>query len=724
MTRKWIWIESLAWLAGAAAAVFWTSLGFDWSVEPPGWVRGLIGVAAVGGLGWIVSAKLVARLGVPLNDESLAIAVERGHPAFRDSLSTTIALAGVTRADVDDRLFARTVAEAAALLGDVDVTRIFRRRRLITLALLAAAAAATVVLLVAVRPGVGLTWARRMLLLSAAPWPRRTVLDVEGFRGGVRTVARGGAVEIVVHARGSDGPPAQVDLRTRNADGWTTARMGAQGAAVAGAQTFVHVLDGVNGDVDLEIRGGDARLRDLRLHAVDPPAVESLAIRCVPPAYLASGTRVLAAARTIPVPRGSRVEIDSTATKPLRSARLLQRAVGAAESRSTAETVVATLDPAPAGARAISGTLAAVLDDTAVVVRFVDTDGLASRDGVAFTLVAVADESPRVSLRLVGAPTAVTPSGRVAIEGTIRDDHGLAAAAVILRSGGAPLPSGNRAEGPPSAVAPGKAGAVGGPAADAPPVSLPIGSVRGGETTVAIEAADPLLVPIEPLRLAAGGRIFVTAEARDGCTLDGGPNVGTGDTWTLDVVTPEELRALLEAREILLRRRFEGVIEDLSRERRRLGSPVANDAEPMAAAVARCGEAATRAAGETGEIHAAFRGIAVELANNALLSPEIETRLVAGITRPLAAVAAADLPDLADACRRVAGVSPPDPADVGRQADATIARMRQVLATMLEAESVNEIIERLRGVLRTQEQIRAETIETQKRQAREALERP
>jgi hypothetical protein len=53
-----------------------------------------------------------------------------------------------------------------------------------------------------------------------------------------------------------------------------------------------------------------------------------------------------------------------------------------------------------------------------------------------------------------------------------------------------------------------------------------------------------------------------------------------------------------------------------------------------------------------------------------------------------------------------------------------IARMRQVLATMLEAESINEIIERLRGVLRTQEQIRAETIETQKRQAREALERP
>ena len=95
-----------------------------------------------------------------------------------------------------------------------------------------------------------------------------------------------------------------------------------------------------------------------------------------------------------------------------------------------------------------------------------------------------------------------------------------------------------------------------------------------------------------------------------------------------------------------------------------------------------------------------------------------------GIARPLAGIAAADLPDLAKACRQAPGGPAPDPLAIGRQADAVIARMRQVLATMLEAESINEIIERLRGVLRTQEQIRAETIETQKRQAREALERP
>jgi outer membrane murein-binding lipoprotein Lpp len=260
-------------------------------------------------------------------------------------------------------------------------------------------------------------------------------------------------------------------------------------------------------------------------------------------------------------------------------------------------------------------------------------------------------------------------------------------------------------------------------------VAVPIGLVRGGETVLEIDARDPLTVPLAPLRLVTGGRLLVSAEARDACTLAGGPNVGTSDTWTLDVVTPDELRALLETREILLRRRFEAAIDDLARARERLaaiaGAAVgAGGVEQTGDVVAQCGEAATRGAGETAEIGAAFQGIGLELSNNDLLSADLEARIVAGIARPLAEIGSRDLPDVAKACRQVAGGPAADPEAVGRRADAAIARMREVLAKMMEAESVNEIVERLRNLLRTQEAIRAETIEIQKRQAREALERP
>jgi hypothetical protein len=43
---------------------------------------------------------------------------------------------------------------------------------------------------------------------------------------------------------------------------------------------------------------------------------------------------------------------------------------------------------------------------------------------------------------------------------------------------------------------------------------------------------------------------------------------------------------------------------------------------------------------------------------------------------------------------------------------------------MLELESFNEVLERLRGVIGAQEELRRETLERQKRRGREALGSP
>jgi hypothetical protein len=101
------------------------------------------------------------------------------------------------------------------------------------------------------------------------------------------------------------------------------------------------------------------------------------------------------------------------------------------------------------------------------------------------------------------------------------------------------------------------------------------------------------------------------------------------------------------------------------------------------------------------------------------LSPELENRLVSQIADPLARIAAVDLPGVAAACRRRA---PRD--EIVRATDAVLARMRAVLDRMMELESFNEVVDLLRGLIRTQEEIRAETLRRQKQRAREALEQP
>ena len=699
--RRWIWIESLGRLGLAAAILFWATLAADWGIEPPAWVRLAMLCLGLGCLAWIVATALLGRLLAPLTDAALALAVERTHPHCGDSLSTAIELADRPRNDVDPELVRRTTAEAMAMLGELRPAAVFRRRRLAMHALAGAMAAATVVGLVAARPAVAGLWARRMLALTDEPWPRRVRLEVEGFPGGVRTVARGSDVDVVVHAQAAGGPPDLVELRTLGPDGWRSERMGMRGAADATSRTFGHVIRGAVADTSLEIRGGDARLVDLRLRVVDPPDLAGLEIILTPPAYLGGADRRVAATRVVRVPRGSRVRLTCTATKPLSAARLAF--TPAASSAAEAVTLAELQPPADTDQRTISGEIAALDADAGVELALTDAEGLPNREPIRIQLAAVADEPPQLALTLPGVSTAVTPQALLPLEGTLTDDHGLAAAAVVL----------------------GRA------AATEPLARLPIHRVGGNLPAVELTADAPELVSLAALAIQPGERLTLAVEARDTCGLAGGPNIGRSDTWTLDVVTPEALRALLEAREILLRRRFETAIADLGQARDALAAPPqtaqpAGDepadadtpATPVGPAV-RCGEAASRSAGETGEIAAAFRLIRRELEVNGVLTPELETRLAKQIATPLERLASAELPALARECR-----GSQSPAALLPRVDAVLAEMRAVLDTMLELESFNELVDRLRAVIRTQEEIRTETLEQQKKRGRRALEGP
>lgn len=699
--RRWIWVESLALACLALAAFFWGSLLFDWAVEPPRFVRAALLAVAACGLAVLLQRKLWSRLATGLGDASLAVVVERSHPAFRDSLSTAIELADEPPDEINPELLARTTAEATAHLGLVKADRIFRRRALTALAMAAAVAVASVAVLAVARPAIAGLWVSRLAFLGDQPWPRRVRMEIEGFPGGVRKVARGSDVDVIVQVRAEGGIPEIVDLRWRPEPGggrvtaggfvgWRTDRMGTRGGVADDAQVFGHVLKGVGETVELEVRGGDARLRGLRLQVLEPPALEKLVVTATLPDYLGGATRALPPARVVQVPRGSAVEIACTSTKPLSAATMVATVVGGAAAGETEEEQLATLAASADGARTVVGRIAAIDADRAVVVQFTDTDGLVNREPVTFVVSSLADEPPQVSMRLHGVSTAVTPRARVPLVGMITDDHGLAGAAVRLKLG------------------------------DAAETTLPLARVRAGAAQVEILPEEAETVVLEPLDLLPGQKLELAVAAQDGCTLAGGPNVGSSVPWTLDVVTPEALVAMLEAREIILRRRYESCIADLTQARGRLADGDATAAaDDVRSATAGLGEATARAAGETGELATAFREIRDEFANNQLLSPELETRLLGQIAGPLSALSTQDLPALAAACR--AGQ---DRTALLRRADDVLARMRAVLDKMMELESFNEVLDVLRGMIRTQEQIRTETLDQQKRRAREALERP
>lgn len=726
-TRRWIWIESLALIAMAGAVVFWGTMAFDWAVEPPAWVRLALVLLALAGLVAMLWGKLWGRLAVSMGDATVASLLERGHDGFRDSLSTSVELSMHPAAEVDRGLLERTIDEAVAVVGEVEPARLFRRRRLVATALAGALAVASIVGLATFRPAVADQWTRRMLLLDDAPWPRRTRLEAEGFDAGVRKVARGTDVDLRVLVDATREVPEIVDLRTKPSRGgaWRTERMGVRGGVTDGSQVFGHLLKGVDEDLEVEVRGGDARLRGLRLVVVDAPALAALEAVATLPPYLGGGTRFLPAARVLQVPRGSTVSLRFVATKPLRAATVV--AVDDGVETTLAETPAAA-DSAEGKGDGITAELGAVDGDRTLVVRFTDTDGLANREPISVVLSALPDEAPQVAVRMRGISTAVTPRARIPLVGVVSDDHALAEAATAVA-----VKDGATAE-------------------------HPLARLKEGIPVVELTDDAPEVIDLEPLALAPGVSVVVQLAARDGCTLGGGPNEGKSDAWSLDVVSPEALMAMLEAREILLRRRFESVVSDLALARERLAAGVGEriagegrdggergtgggtdgtgdlsepegsgdppgdpDREGWPLEAGRLAESATRAAGETGEIARDFLAIRGELDNNRMLTEELEGRLVGQIASPLSAIAADDLPGLAKAARTATAG---DRDAIVTRADAVLARMRTVLDKMMELESYNEVIELLRGVIRTQEEIRSETLRRQRQRAKEALERP
>jgi len=706
-TRFWIGIEAAGLAMLAVAVFFWASLAVDWWFEPPVAARAAAVAAIAAVIGWILIVKLFGRLRVPLADRDLAMLVERHHAEFADSLSTAI---DRPDAPTDPELLARTIRSAIERLPGIRIGRLFRSAALSLLLAGGLAAVASVAAMAAAAPAATGLWARRVLLLQEEQWPRETALEAIGFRDGVRVAARGADVEVLARATGRI--PQVVDLRIRSGDSGRSERMGSRGGLTDEGQVFGHVIEGLREDVRLAIRGGDARVDGLLLRVLDPPAASGIEIGYTLPDYLGGGRRTVPASAVVQVPRGAAVAVRCDSTKPLKKALISTRSASqpsTADGEGGAMETLATFveadsrGPAPAAPSSISGTIPRLDDDRLVTVSLTDTDGLSNLRPIAFRLAAVPDQPPQLALRMLGISNAVTPKASIPIVGTIADDHALGSAAAVVRRLG-------RKSGTPAVVEKGSA---------APPLerTFPVERLVAGSPRLDLSEADPLGVSLESVGVDVGDLLVVTVTAADTCALDGAPQVAVSDAWNLEVVTVDALVAMLEARELVLRRRFENVVEEMTAARGQLA------AAEGAAAASRTGEAAARAAGETAEIAEAFLLIRREFDNNGLLTAELDTRLFAQIAAPLGEIAASDLPLLQASCRQAAAAATPQ-APLLAQADAVLVRMRGVLDRMLQLETFNEVVELLRSAIRTQEAIREETLKRQKERARELLEKP
>ena len=739
--RSYIWVEGFAALLVLLGLAFWFSLGFDWVFEPPAPLRvAIIAVVAIAFV-WVLYRFILRRAFVRLADRSMALLLERRFRKLDDSLLTMVELAehenptGEFNAD----MIAVTERDALAGIDDIKLNAVFNLRPLVRRVGFAVLLVGSILAFgIAAQDAFGI-WVRRSLLLSDEMWPRKTRLTVVGFedRSSIK-VARGSDVDLAVRADATPGRivPEVVEVRYASADGARVREnLSRQGDAVVGRddfQPFSYKFKGLLAPIDFYVTGGDDRQGPYHLEVVDSPTISRMTLHCEYPAYMRRTPRDIPVTGIMPIPRGTKIVIRAESNKDLREVQIDEVA-----DDNSPKTTRTTIEESNATPREFEFTMDRIDGDTTLLVTLLDSDGIKSRSPVQLALTAVTDEPPQVMARLTGIGTAITPQARLPLAGEIRDDYGVGRTWFEYRID------------------------------DRDPQTQPFSTEPSDRDMLQVDES----LEVGPLELQPKQKLQLVAQAADTYDLAEKPNVGSSQKYLLDVVTPGQLRSMLEARELQMRRRFETIMQEFTDTRDLLARIDLNEAKPDESAAplpdgkkgrpegaepgdetsdairpsqkteaaediaarrvvqaTRVTQNSSRSMDEIRGLAVAFDDIQAELVNNRVDTEELKKRLKEGISDPLKRIADERFPELLNRLKTLENLlqkplEAPAVQDQARdQADVILVEMKQVLDNMLELETFNEALDLLRSIIKSQEEVNQQTKDRQKSKLRDLLE--
>ncbi|MGY8733054.1 MAG: hypothetical protein ACKVK0_13015, partial [Pirellulales bacterium] len=260
--------------------------------------------------------------------------------------------------------------------------------------------------------------------------------------------------------------------------------------------------------------------------------------------------------------------------------------------------------------------------------------------------------------------------------------------------------------------------------------------------------------------LKPGEKINLSVRANDNYDLQGDSNIGSSSQFTLDVVTPTELLAGLERRELSLRQRYELIIAEVQGMRDSLQlvlesatklenntTDSASEAEPEddddnqlspedkklreeSLRLLRTQRAIVQSQKSNQEslgIAISFDDIRLQLINNRVDTEDHKNRLLQKISNPLRLICEVEFPALDTELIELETIIGRKSGQIDQaalaldRADVVLLKMTVVLDNMLELETYNELIDLIRSLIGDQEQISEKTQQERKKQVLDLL---
>jgi len=338
----------------------------------------------------------------------------------------------------------------------------------------------------------------------------------------------------------------------------------------------------------------------------------------------------------------------------------------------------------------VSGEL--VPDETgAITIDVVDLDRLGARSPPRLFVRVDADQAPSIDVRQRGIGSMVTAIARIPVELIVRDDLGLTRVSALHRVSG--RPAGEASE---SASAGADFGET---EPETPPEFTPL-AASGLEAFVPgeRELRAEVVVDLRDLGSARPGQTFALRfDAADNFGPDA-PHVTEGEPAVFRVVSPEELSADLQRRQLELRRQLEGLLNQQRAARAQLAETLGPSADDPRAQAARQ-KLLQLAKGER-EFGARAAVIAQSYAQT--LDEALNNRLVEAsdlrparerVVQPLLLLSTEDFPSAASATEAFANAGQEDLRQVALATyDAIADKIVRILGQMQQAEGLAAVI--------------------------------
>jgi hypothetical protein len=796
--RRYLLLEGTALVVVVLLAMFWLTLGIDWAyfrltgLELPIWFRDGVAVCSLLLAGTVALFWIGLRLVRRFRARALALVLERRFPEMGSRLITAVEAAealGTSRAHAGEArgresqltaaMLERTIAEAVRLSASLPVESVFDRTPLRRAVTAASVLLLSVAALGLIAPRALARWSHAFVTREATYWPRETRLVVKAivqpgdrlreFHDGQLKHPRGVDLTLLVEPAEGTIVPANVELNYVLDGGRGAGRVD----MVKNTENqFRHTLSGLLDSLSLSIAGGDYVSRTpLRVEVVEPPRFDRVALDCDYPSYtgLDRDSEGKPGRKTVEV-EGSQVALPmetsfvfrARSNKPLVGLRIETDALRISLSRQggriahkNAAGELGAEQPLPnppdgsflsvdgldahlpfiltgranpkagdhkqAAAAGTVGLPIAIPADTRLRMELEDTDDILSVEPIRIVINGIADTPPTITTELRGVGTSITRKATIPVSGTVTDDYGVAQAQFEFRLGKdqawRPYPFRR------------------------PPAGAPKSFALQRDDADKTERFQVL-----PLDLKIGQKLGLCVSAEDGDNVNG-PHRTRGEEYVFQIVSDEDLLAILYVKEVNLRERFERIISELEAVQKDLIEHRSR-AEQSAAAAGGAGRSGkppgeTENAGDlqtditvcavrslnqirknsvdTASVEDSFRGLLEELVNNAVHTQQMVERIGDRIVQPLHLANEKDFPAADEAIglfkleSEAQRNSVPQIDASIRSVTTVVARLKMALAEMQDLVKFHEAIARLQKLIKDQDQIIDATKQEQKR---------